>query len=122
MAYKLTIYTFKQVSLIFSLSCSLRDETVDIVCLPRLSKKQEARLPEDYVAPPVEGMYDVDEKHPDGIIFIYVGACDWEKNFEYCLREFVLTVFHEVMHVTCPDVGDYVPYAEKVLAEVLNDR
>jgi hypothetical protein len=95
---------------------------MDIVCLPRLSKKQEAQLPENYVAPSVEGMYDVDEKHPDGIIFVYVGACDWEGNFEFCLREFVLTVFHEVMHVICPDVGDYVSYAEKVLAEVLNDR
>lgn len=61
--------------------------------MPGLSKKQEARLPEDYVAPPVEGMYEVDKKHPDGIIFVYVGSCDWERNFEFCLREFALTVF-----------------------------
>lgn len=95
---------------------------MEIVCLPRLSKEQEARLPDDYVAPPIEGMYDIDEAHPDGIIFIYVGTCNWERDFEYCLKEFVLTVFHEVVHVLCPDMDDYVPYAEKILAEILNDR
>lgn len=95
---------------------------MDVVCLPRLSKEQEAELPEDYVAPPIEGMYDINDEYPEGVIFVYVYRCDWERNFEYCLREFVLTVFHEVMHVLCPDMGDYVPYAEKVLAEILNDR
>lgn len=94
---------------------------MEIVCLPSLSKEQEAQLPRDYVAPLIEGMYDIDEVHPDGIIFIYVGGCAWQNNFEHCLKEFDLTVFHEVMHVLCPDIGDYVPYAEKILAEILSE-
>lgn len=79
-------------------------------------------MPEDYVRPPIEGMYDIDKAHPEGLVTIYVGYCDWEKNFDFCLKEFVLTVFHEVMHVLCPDMEDYVPYAEKVLAEILNNK
>jgi hypothetical protein len=73
----------------------------------------------DYIPPAIEGMYHVSAKHPDGVIHIYVGHCDWESNFEYCLKEFELTVFHEVMHILCPDMEDYVPYAEKILADML---
>ena len=93
---------------------------MEIACLPSLSKKQKAQLPEDYVAPPIEGMYDINEAHPDGIIFVYVGGCDWQTDFEHCLKEFILTVFHETMHILCPDVDDYVPYAERILDETLN--
>jgi hypothetical protein len=95
---------------------------MEIVCLPSSSRKQKTRLPKEYVAPPIEGMYNIDETHPDGIIFIYVGGCDWRSNFEYCLREFVLTIFHETLHVLCPDIDDYVPYAEKVPAETLTEE
>lgn len=93
--------------------------TLEIVCLPNLSKEQKEHLPKDYVVPPIEGKCEIDDAHPDGIIFIYVGSCDWESNFEYCLNEFVLTVFHEVMHVLCPDIDEYVPYAERLLAEII---
>jgi hypothetical protein len=61
----------------------------------------------------MEGMVEHDT------IIIYVGTCAWENSFEYCLKEFVLTVFHELMHVLCPDIDEFVPYAEKVLAEIL---
>lgn len=90
------------------------------VCLPSMSRKQKAQLPKDYVAPPIEGTYDIDERHPEGVIFICVGGCDWQSDFEHCLREFILTVFHETMHVLCPDIEEYVPYAERILAETLN--
>ncbi|MCJ7422670.1 hypothetical protein MUP01_00155 [Candidatus Bathyarchaeota archaeon] len=93
---------------------------LEIVCLPSLSKEKKEHLPKDYAAPPVEGMAELDDEHPDGAIFIYVGNCDWEDSFEYCLKEFVLAVFHEVMHVLCPDIEDYVPYAEGLLAEIIN--
>jgi hypothetical protein len=93
---------------------------LEIVCLPSLSEKQKAQLPKDYAAPPIEGMYDINEAHPDGIIFVYVGGCDWQTDFEHCLKEFILTVFHETMHILCPDVDDYVPYAERILDETLN--
>ncbi len=92
---------------------------MEIVCFPSLSKRQKAQLPRDYAAPPIEGMYEFNEAHPDGIIFIYVGGCDWQTDFEHCLKEFVLTVFHETVHILCPDIGDYVPYAERVLNETL---
>lgn len=92
---------------------------MEIVLLPSLSKAQKRRLPKDYVVPAIEGMYDVDKMHPNGVIFIYVGNCDWENSFEYCLKEFVLTIFHEVMHVLCPNISDYVPYAEGILAEIM---
>ena len=42
-----------------------------------------------------------------------------KSSFEYCLKEFVLTVFHEVMHVLCPDIDEFVPYAERLLAEII---
>ena len=93
---------------------------MEVVCLPSLTKEQKAQLPEDYVAPPIEGMYEIDEAHPDGIIFIYLEGCDWQNRFEQCLKEFVLAVFHEVMHVLCPDMSDHVPYAERILAELLD--
>jgi hypothetical protein len=93
--------------------------TLEIVCLPNLSREQKEHLPKDYVAPPIEGMAKLDDAHPDGIIFIYVGTCDWESSFEYCLKEFVLTVFHEVMHILCPDIDEFVPYAERLLAEII---
>jgi hypothetical protein len=89
--------------------------------LPDLLEAQKRRLHKvrkDYVAPPIEGMYDISSKCPEGIIRIYVGHCCWEEDFEYCLKEFVLTVFHEIMHVLCSDISEYVPYAEKVLAEI----
>ena len=87
-----------------------------------MSKEQKVQLPEDYVAPPIEGMYDINEEHPDGIIFIYVGGCDWHDSFERCLKEFILTIFHEIMHVLCPDMGDYVPVAERILADILEEN
>ncbi len=64
-------------------------------------------------------MYSVDEKHRGGIIYVYVGCCNWEKNFDYCLKEFILTIFHEAMHIMLPEIEDYIPYAEKILADVL---
>ena len=94
---------------------------MEIIVLPDLPEARKRRLykaRKDYVAPPIEGMYDISAKHPNGIVHIYVGHCRWEEDFEYCLKEFVLTVFHEVMHVLCPDIGEYVPYAEKLLAEI----
>ena len=96
---------------------------LEIVILPDLSeaqKKHISKVRTDYVPPPIEGMYKISKKNPDGIIHIYVGNCDWKNAFDFCLREFTLTVFHEVMHVLLgPDMDDYVPYAERVLAEIL---
>jgi len=79
-------------------------------------------LPQDYVRPPVEGMCIIDDEHPEGLIMTYVGYCDWERDFSHCLKEFVLTAFHETMHVLFPGMDDYVPYAERVLAEVIGNE
>jgi hypothetical protein len=79
-------------------------------------------VPKDYVPPLVEGMYRLDKKHPEGVVFVYVGYCDWEKNFDKCLREFVLTVFHEVMHILFPKLGDHIPFMEQILAEILDGK
>ena len=95
---------------------------MEVECFPRLSKEQEKDLPEDYVPPLIEGMYSVDDEHPEGIICVYVGYCDWERNFDNCLKEFILTIFHEALHIMLPDLEDYVPYAEKILASVLNEE
>jgi len=95
---------------------------VEVECFPRLSKEQQKVLPKDYVPPPIEGMYSINDKHPEGAIYIYVGYCDWEKNFDYCLKEFILTIFHEAMHVMFPEIGDYIPYAEKILADILDKK
>ena len=94
---------------------------MEIECLPRLSKEQQRDLPKDYIPPLIEGMYSVNDEHPEGIIYIYVGYCDWDKNFESCLREFILTVFHEAMHVMFPELEEYIPYAERILANILSD-
>jgi len=93
---------------------------MEIQCYPRLSKEQIDNLPKDYVRPPIEGTYRVDDEYPDGVIFIYVGYCDWEHDFNKCLREFVLTVFHEIMHVLFPEL-ESCAYAEKILAGILKD-
>lgn len=93
---------------------------MEIECFPRLSKEQQRDLPEGYVPPPIEGMYSIDEDLPEGVIYLYVGYCDWEKNFDNCLKEFILTVFHEAMHILFPELEDFVPYAEEILASVLN--
>lgn len=77
-------------------------------------------MPKNYIPPSVEGMYSVDNEHPEGIIYLYVGYCSWERNFDNCLTEFILTVFHEAMHIIFPELEDYVPYAEKILASVLH--
>ncbi|MEM3703736.1 MAG: hypothetical protein QXX79_04905 [Candidatus Bathyarchaeia archaeon] len=82
---------------------------MEIECFPRLSKEQQKVLPKDYVPTPIEGMYSINDKHPEGIIYIYVGYCDWEKNFDNCLKEFILTIFYEAMHVMFPEIGDYIP-------------
>lgn len=95
---------------------------MEIECFPRLSEEQQKNLSKDYIAPLVEGMYSVNDEHPDGVIYIYVGYCDWERNFENCLKEFILTIFHEAMHIMFPELGDYIPYAEKILASVLKDK
>lgn len=34
---------------------------MEIVCPPSLSKHQKAQLPQDYLAPPIEGKYDIGE-------------------------------------------------------------
>lgn len=93
---------------------------MDFECFPRLSKEQQRKLPKGYVPPPIEGTYSINAEHPDGIICIYVGYCDWEQRFEFCLKEFILTVFHEAMHVMFPELEKYIPYAEKVLAAILD--
>jgi len=79
------------------------------------------KLPKDYVFPLIEETYFVDDEHPDGIIFIYVGYCDWEQKFDECLKEFILTIFHEILHILFPELEEYVPYAEKILAEILEN-
>lgn len=93
-----------------------------IECFPKLSKAQQKVLPKNYVPPPIEGTYTIDDKHPEGIIYIYVGYCDWEKQFNYCLKEFIITIFHEILHILCPEIENYIPYAEKVQAEILNEN
>ena len=98
---------------------------LEIVILPDLSeaqKKHVRKVRTDYVPPPIEGMYDINKKNPDRIIHIYVGNCDWKDDFDFCLRKFTLVVFHEVMHVLLgPDMDEHVPYAERVLAEMLGE-
>lgn len=79
-------------------------------------------LPNDYVPPKIEGMYLVNDEHPYGIIFIYVGNCDWKTNFDTCLKEFVLTVFHETMHILCLEISAYIPFAEKILSDILKEK
>ncbi|MGB9756246.1 MAG: hypothetical protein ACPLVJ_00480 [Candidatus Bathyarchaeales archaeon] len=86
---------------------------MEVECFPRLSKPQQKVLPKNYCPPPIEGRYSIDEEHPEGVIYVYVGYCDWEKNLDYCLKEFILTIFHEVMHFMVPEIEDYIPYAEK---------
>ena len=86
---------------------------MEIRCYPRLSKGQIEKLPKNYVSPLIEGTYLVDDEHPNGIIFIYVGYCDWKGNFDRCLKEFILTVFHETMHILFPELEDHIPQAEK---------
>jgi hypothetical protein len=93
-----------------------------IKCFPRLSEEQQKNLPKDYIRPLIEGMYSVNDENPEGIIYVYVGYCDWGKNFDNCLTEFILTIFHEAMHIMFPELEDYIPYAEKILATVLNDE
>ena len=78
---------------------------MEIECFPALSKDQIGKLPKDYAFTPVEGTYLLDDKHPNGVIFTYVGHCDWEHDFENCLREFILTVFHEAMYLV-PGTGE----------------
>jgi len=95
---------------------------MEIRCFTRLSKEQLENLPKNYVPPLIEGTYLVDDEHPDGIIFIYVGYCDWEDKFDTCLKEFILTVFHETMHVLFPELEKCIPYAEKILANILDDN
>jgi len=95
---------------------------MEIECYPRLSKKQQKHLPKNYVTPPIEGMYSISNEHSEGVIYVYVGYCDWERNFDYCLKEFILTIFHEAMHIMIPEISDYIPYAEKILAEVLSKK
>ncbi len=94
---------------------------MEIRCYPRLSKDQEEDLPNDYVRPLIEGTYDVNDEHPDGVISVYVGYCDWAEEFNRCLKEFVLTVFHETIHVLFPELENCAPYAEKILAEILDN-
>ena len=94
---------------------------MEIRCYPRLSKEQIEKLPKNYVPPLIEGTYLVDDEHSNGIIFIYVGYCDWEGNFDRCLKEFILTVFHETMHILFPELEDHIPQAEKILSEILDE-
>lgn len=95
---------------------------MEIECFPRLLEEQQKNLPNGYTPPLVEGMYSVTDEHPEGIIRLYVGYCDWEKNFNSCLIEFILTIFHEAMHIIFPELEDYIPYAEKIFAGVLNSE
>lgn len=37
---------------------------MEVECLPRLSKKQQKILPKNYVPPPIEGAYSIDERPP----------------------------------------------------------
>jgi len=93
---------------------------MEIQCLPRLSREQVQNLPDNYVSTGIEGTYLIDDEHLNGVIFIYVGYCNWDQEFEKCLREFVLTVFHEIMHILLPELENGIPYAEKILAEILD--
>lgn len=95
---------------------------MEVECLPKLSKEQQRVLPKNHCPPPIEGMYSIDDKHPEGIIYVYVGYCDWEKNFDYCLKEFILTVFHEALHIMVPEIEYYIPYAEKILAKIIERK
>ncbi|MEM3700875.1 MAG: hypothetical protein QXL57_08460 [Candidatus Bathyarchaeia archaeon] len=95
---------------------------MEVKCFPKLSQEQQKVLPKNYCPPPIEGTYSIDDKHPEGAIYVYVGYCDWEKNFDYCLKEFILTIFHEAMHIIVPEIEDYIPYAEKILAEILERK
>jgi hypothetical protein len=99
---------------------------LEIVILPDMSgaqKKHVYKVRPDWIPPPIEGMYAINKKHPDGIIHIYVGNCDWADNFDFCLRKFTLVVFHEVVHVLLgSDMDEYVPYAERILAELLDEN
>ena len=94
---------------------------MEIRCYPALSKEQLENLPVDHVFPSIEGTYLIDEKHPEGMVLVYVGYCEWENKFEMCLKDFILTIFHEIMHVLFPELEKGVPYAEKILAEILDD-
>jgi len=93
---------------------------MELLCLPRLSKEQVQNLPDNYVFPCIEGTFVIDDEHPNGAIFIYVGYCNWDQEFEKCLKKFVLTVFHEIMHILLPQLENCVPYAEKISAETLD--
>jgi len=95
---------------------------MEIECIPRLSEEQQGDLPEGYVPPLIEGMYAVNDDYPEGIIYVYVGYCDWENDFGNCLREFILTIFHEAMHIMFPELEDYIPRAERILAGILDDK
>ena len=101
---------------------------MEIICVPKLSPEQEgeaalARKPECYIPPPVEGMWFLDKEHPEGLIIVYVGYCDWERDFDHCVKKFVLTVFHETMHILFPDFAEgHVPYAERLLADILYNK
>jgi len=95
---------------------------LEVECFPRLLKEQQKALPKDYTSPLVEGTYLVDDEHPEGVIYVYVGYCDWERDFDRCLKEFVLTVFHEAMHILFSEMEDHVPYMEKILAEILYNQ
>ena len=61
---------------------------MEVECFPKLSKEQQKVLPKNYCPPPIEGTYSINDEHPEGVIYVYVGYCDWEKNFDYCLKEF----------------------------------
>jgi len=95
---------------------------MEIECFRRLSKEQQRVLPKGYVPPPIEGMYSVDNEHPEGVIYVYVGYCDWERNFDHCLKEFILTIFHEAMHILFPELEDHIPYAERIFASILERK
>ena len=94
---------------------------MEIRCYSTLSKEQLGNLPGDYVFPSIEGTYIVDGKHSEGVVLVYVGYCDWENRFEKCLKDFILTIFHKIMHILFPELGDGVRYAEKILAEILDN-
>lgn len=84
---------------------------MEIECFPRLSREQQKTLPKGCVPPLVEGTYSVDAKHPEGIVYVFMGYCDWENTFDNCLKELILTIFHEALHILVPEISDYIPYA-----------
>jgi hypothetical protein len=94
---------------------------MEIQCFIRLSEEQVKNLPKGYVAPPIEGTYLINDEHSDGVMLIYVGYCNWKDDYEKCLREFVLTVFHESLHVLLPELENCIPYAERIFAEMLDN-